>query len=116
MSLLDARTEIVDALGEIEGVSANKTMPGSIKPGDAWPRLTGVVRGEQGYLMCEWEALIILPQDEVLAYQRFEDLTPDVFDALQPVGYVQAVAPVKIKQAPSSPEYLALQATFIREF
>lgn len=115
-TLLDARKEIVDALGEIDGVTAHSTIPGTIKPGDAWGQLTGVERSEQGYLLASWEAWILLPQDEVLAYQRFEDLTPDVFDALQPVGYVESVVPRKTKQSPSGPEYLTLVATFIREF
>jgi hypothetical protein len=115
MSLLDARNEIVDALGEIEDVNAKHSQPATVQPGDAWPRVREVGRGEQGYLMVDWDVLVILPADEVVAYQRLQDLIPDLFDALKPVGYVQSIAPVSFQQQ-NGPTYPAAQVTFIREF
>lgn len=113
MSLEGVRQELADALSTVTGVTGYIKPPTALKPGDAWPRLGTLERGPGAAFLVTWRVLIILPVDEQVALNTIESLVPELFDALNPVGFIQTIEPITYEASSfSSP---ALQVTLIRE-
>ncbi|MFD6770882.1 hypothetical protein ACFWC6_32205 [Micromonospora chalcea] len=109
MSLAGYRQSIADALSTAPDVTGYPYRPTVPKPGDAWPRLTGMDLAGGLVFEKSWSVLVVLPQDERAASDWTDAHYEALVDALLPVGFVDRIEPVLI-EASGSNQY-ALQFT-----
>lgn len=109
MSLVGDRQAIADALSTAPGVKGYAYRPTSTKPGDGWPLLSSLDRAAGLAFTVTWRVLIILPGDEVAASEWIDAHHEQLVDALEPVGFVDTVAPVKLESGAG--DQYALQMT-----
>lgn len=113
MALADVRDELVAALNTVDGVTAYRKPPTTMRGGDAWVVLGGLERSGPAYLVT-WRVLVLLPLDDLLQLQITESLVDPIHDALAGHGYVQAFEPVTYAPEGGA-TFPALQITLVRE-
>lgn len=90
------RTTIAESLSTVEGVNGYQYRPATPRPGDAWPLLGSLDRGPGLAFYVTWRVYVFLPQDERQASEWIDAKYEAVVDALEPVGFVDRIEPVKI--------------------
>lgn len=113
MSLVGDRQAIAAALSTATGVKGYAKRPTSTKPGDGWPLLSALDRADGLSFTVSWRVLVILPQDEVAASDWIDTHHEDLVDALEPVGFVDRLEPVKLDTGAG--DQYALQITMRSE-
>lgn len=108
MSLNGFREDVATALSGVDDVTGYAKRPSAPKTGDAWTLLGGLERdaGDPGFTVT-WVVLILLPPDEVIANDWIDNHAQDIFDALQPLAYVERFTPVALQV--NNSEHKALQ-------
>jgi hypothetical protein len=115
VSLTETRQALATALSTVDGVTGYTRPPSALRPGDAWPRFSGMERdAASGEFMVTWRVLILLAMDEAAALDSIADLIPGLYAALQPLAYVQSFTPVVYRTAATA-EQPALELVMIRE-
>lgn len=90
------RVALAAALSTVDGVTGYERRPASPKPGDGWVLWRGAVR-DGGYAFQEtWVCVIQLPGDEVKADQWIEAHEAALFEALQPLLFVESFTPAAL--------------------
>lgn len=117
MTLTDARAAIAAALNTIDGL---RVKPSGIyknpRPNDGWVTLSRVEPSDfYGACLVSFEAVVVLGSDEAMAESRFEELAPEVIDAvtagdLPPAAGV-AVTPAMVMSGTGEMPALALSFT-----
>jgi hypothetical protein len=108
-SIATFRQTLADALSTATGVRGVVKRPATPRAGDAWPLWDGAERGDGGAFMMSWRVRVFLPQDEVAASEWVDAHLDDVYDAIQPVAFVESFRPVVVPT--SSGEQFALDIT-----
>jgi hypothetical protein len=104
-----SRSDIAEALSDADDVNGYEFRPTTPRPGDAWPLLSQLERGEGQTFAVVWRVMVFLPQDERQASAWFDAHYSDIVDALLPVGFVELIEPVALSAAGS--EQMAMQIT-----
>jgi hypothetical protein len=99
MGLVGKRAEIAMALSGVDGVTGYEYRPTTPVPGDAWPLWSGDERDAATAFMTTWRVLVFMPQDERLASDWIDAHLQGLFDVLEPVAYVERLAPVTLPAA-----------------
>lgn len=92
----DARQRLADAASTAAGVRGAVKRPTTPRAGDAWPLWDGAERSTGGAFMLSYRVRVFLPQDEVAASEWIDDHMDALYDALEPVAYVESFRPVSI--------------------
>lgn len=92
MSLLAKRQQFTDALSTVEGVKGYDYKPTTPRAGDAWAQWRGMSRGEEVQFTNAWAVVVYLPQDDRGAEQWVEAHIADLYDAINPVAFIDGFA------------------------
>ncbi len=115
MSIVETRTEITEALATVDGLYATETQPGTMGAGSAWPTLTGIARDETtNQFVGSWRIIIATGGDPISALLYMDEHLQDVVDAVQPVAYVESIAPVDLSQLTAGDMY-GIEIRAVRE-
>jgi hypothetical protein len=98
VSLDQKRAEIAAALSTVADVTGWTQRPGVPNVGDAWPLLGPMDRADGDAFIVTWLVRVFVPQDEIAASSWWDQHWPPLYFALQPVGFVDRVAPVALAQ------------------
>jgi hypothetical protein len=96
-----ARQRLADAVNALDpdvyrGYVRRPTSP---RAGDAWPLWDGAERADGGAFMVSWRVRVFLPQDEIKASEWVDAHLDALYDAIEPVAYVDSFRPVLIAAA-----------------
>lgn len=98
-TLSTARARLATALSAAAGTKGYPTRPPTPKEGDAWPVLVAMERGPGGTFMIGWRLRVMLPADEVKAAEWIDNHLDLLYDAVEPVAYIDAFRPVALPAA-----------------
>lgn len=110
---MTVRDDFATALSSVDGVKGYAYRPTTVRVGDAWPLLSSYDRVEGVVFEVTWRVMVLLPQDERAASDWIDVHAEPLVDALQPLAFVDQLAPVTTSA--SSTDQLALQITLRRE-
>ena len=108
------RAEIAAALATVPGVRGYAYRPVTPKAGDSWPLLGTLERAAGAVFETVWRGRGFLPQDERAASAWADGHIDALYDALQPVAYVERIEPVTLPLAGGG-EQFALEFTMRSE-
>jgi len=110
MSLSGKRQEFATALSTVVGVTGYSYPPGNPRPGDAWPVWQGSTVGEDRIQFTNgWSVFVMLPQEQRAADEWIDSHDQALYDAIQPVAYIDGFAPAIL--SPNSTVYGLLITT-----
>ena len=108
MTWTDTRAALATALDTADPkIRGHEFPPGGLGFGDAWPQLRSLVRGPGSTWEAAWSIWVVLGADELVASKYFDDFVPLLMDALEPLVFIDQVAPVTVQV--SGGEVLALE-------
>jgi hypothetical protein len=96
MSYGTTRARIVTALSTVANVTGHPYPPAIMKAGDGWPLLASLDSGPGQSWQATWRILIVLGGTERDAIDKIDALTPALFDALDPILFIDSASPVTI--------------------
>jgi hypothetical protein len=96
MSLDDFRQDAATALSTVTDVTGFKFRPKTPKVGDSWPNLTNLERDQGASFMVTWRIVVIVPTDDAAASTWIDTHHSDLFDALEPIGFVDGMEPALV--------------------
>jgi hypothetical protein len=100
MTIDGKRDEFSAALSTVVGVRGYARRPSTIKSGDGWPMWDGSERSSgDSWFSQRWRVLVALPGDEDAASTWVDEHWDDLFDALQPVAYIDEFRPAQLPVA-----------------
>lgn len=108
------RAEIAAALSTVPEVRGYPYRPAAPKAGDGWPLLGVLERRDGSVFETTWRVRLQLPQDERAASVWIDSHIDAVYDALQPVAFVDRIEPVTLPVAGGG-EQFALEFTMRSE-
>lgn len=103
------RDAIASAVSTVEGLTGYRRRPKAPKVGDAWPLWRGSERSDGWAFVQTWMVVVVLPGDEATADEWADQYGAPLFEALEPVMFVDKIEPAAI--AASSTDMYALQIT-----
>lgn len=98
MSLTTKRQEFTAALSTVEGVQGYDYKPTTPRAGDAWPQWRGMSRSEEVQFTNAWVVVVYLPQDERSAEQWVEEHIAGLYDAINPVAFIDGFSAANLSQ------------------
>jgi hypothetical protein len=108
------RAEIAAALSTVDDVRGYEFRPAAPRTGDAWPLLGPLERDTGSVFITTWRVRVLLPQGEREASTFIDAHVDAIYDALQPVAYVDRIEPVTL-QVTGGGEQFALEFTMRSE-
>ncbi|HEY9522837.1 MAG TPA: hypothetical protein VIR33_06335 [Thermopolyspora sp.] len=96
MSFGTTRAELAAQLSTVAGVTGYAKRPTILKPGDAYPLLGGIGDRSGSAFQVTWRVIVILGKDEAAAIDKAEALLPELFEAIDPVAYVDGATPFAV--------------------
>ena len=99
MSQATTRAALAAALSTVDGVTGYVKRPTTPKPGDGWPLWRGSERGAGWAFTAGWAVLIVLPGDEAAADAWIDAREAALFEALEPVMFVDRLDPAAVPVA-----------------
>ena len=96
MSFEATREELAAQLSTVEGVKGYAKRPTILTPGDAWPLLGSIGDRSGAAFQVTWRVIVILGKDEAAAIDKAEALLPELFEAIDPVAYVDGGQPFAV--------------------
>lgn len=97
MSLVAKRTAIASALATVADVTGTASRPAVTNTGSAWPLLGPIERDQQsGQFMITWRVFVVVPWDEIKASDWIDTHLDQLWEALEPEGYIDSFEPALI--------------------
>lgn len=93
------RQSIAEAVSTVDGLQGYPERPTSPTTGDAWPLVRGIARGEgaaAAVFETTWAVAIVLAGDVGTATDMFDEVLPQVVQALQSEVFVDSGRPLTI--------------------
>lgn len=109
MSFTSTRGDLATALSTVEGITGYPKRPKTLSTGVGWALLDNAERGPGAAFAATWRVLVVLGGDEMVAYDKADELLPPLVDAIDPVAFVDSARPIAIQT--SSGELFALEIT-----
>lgn len=112
MSHDQTRAALVAAMSTVDGVTGylRRGLVPSPRPGDGWVLWQGIRRADGAAFTDTWAVVIALSGDEVQADAWIEAHVDDLYDALEPVMFIDSFEPAVMPLTGNS-EALALMIT-----
>lgn len=112
MSHDDTRAALAAAMSTVDGVTgyARRALVPAPKPGDGWVLWQGMRRDAGAAFVNAWAVVIALSGDEVQADAWIEAHVDDLYDALEPVMFIDSFEPA-VTPLTGNSEALALMIT-----
>jgi hypothetical protein len=106
------RAALATAMSTVDGVTgyARRALVPAPKPGDGWALWRGMQRADGAAFMQTWVVVIALAGDEIAADAWIESHIDDLYDALEPVIFIDSFAPA-VTPLTGNSEALALMIT-----
>jgi hypothetical protein len=96
MTFATTRAELAAQLSTVEGVTGYDKRPTILRPGDAYPLLGSVGDRSGMAFQVTWRVIVVLGNDEAAAIDKTEALLPELFEAIEPVAYVDGAQPFAV--------------------
>lgn len=88
---LTRRADFAAGLSTVPGVTGHAYRPATPRAGDAWPLMGALERADGSAFAVTWTVRVQLPADERAASVWADGHTDAIYDAVQPVAYVERI-------------------------
>lgn len=102
MSLSTDRAALALAVSTVAEIEGYELPPKVIRVGDAWPQLGPISRGDDGYLLVEWQVVVVLSAEPAQLVERMDALADQLVEAMRPVLFVESITPVAVPTSAGS--------------
>lgn len=96
MSFSTTRTSLAAALSTVAGVTGYTKKPSVWSPGDALVLVERIDSVQGVAWQCTWRIVLMLPGDQGAAIEQFDDLFPEICEAVRHEVFVDSATPQEV--------------------